>query len=219
MIVILLFIYPALLLGTVLIILFSWRKSALSNYISDPKSAWFTILGILFTVISPLIGFARYDEFKPEIPFSPEHVPAVELMVAVSALSYWVSRFYKRELPYVLNLFVRAGMLQGILLCILLTIHFGPEYLINGLAWPTIGFELDAPPIAGLFILYEFVCNIRLSDSTAAKKDFAWWRGMQWGLPVVLFVVEQALLLPFGLQWNSWLLAFTHSHDFTFSIS
>lgn len=40
-------------------------------------------------------------------------------------------------------------------------------------------------------------CNFRLSDSTAAKKNFAWWRGMQRGLCKVLLIVEQALLMPF----------------------
>ena len=210
-------IYPILLITTVASVCLNWQDSIRSQFRSDPKSVWLTIFGVLFTVISPALGFWRYDDFRPAIPFSPSHVAAVELMVTISAVSYWISRFAKREIPALVNWIVRAGLLQGILLCLVITVHFGPDYLLKGIAWPTLGFELDAPPFAALLLLYELVCNIRAVEPRESSSPISQWRFLLWGLLPVLFIVEQALLLPFGYSWNSFLLAFTHSRDFTFS--
>jgi hypothetical protein len=212
-------LYPAFLLWTIILITRNWMRSVKNEYRDDPKSPWLTILALLFTVVSPVLGFWRFDEFTSlGIPFSKHHVLAVEVIVAVSSLGYWMSRFYKRELPMVMNWVVRAAMLQGIVLCLVTTIHFG-YHLPYGIVWPTLGFELEAPPVAALFLLYELTCNYKLVRQGPVAQPTPALRSLQWGLPVVLMVMELAPLLPFGYEWNSFLLAFTHSRDFVFSVN
>jgi hypothetical protein len=191
----------------------SWIRSAKEKYLADPSSAMLTIAGVIFTILAPLIGFCRYDDFGRDIPFSKPHVLIIEVMVVVSAVCYWVSRFYKREIPKALNHIVRAGLLQGIVLDCVVMIHFGP-FLMSGLAFPEIGFELLAPVIAILLIAYELRCNFAITPQSDSLTKII--PGI---LMVALILVEQGLLLPFGLSWSSWWLAFTQSHGFVFSQS
>lgn len=217
MIIIFLIVYPAILIWTIVLIIRNWMKSSRAQFSEDPKSAMLVIFGILFTVIAPALGFWRYDQYTSlGIPFAPEHVLSLELPVIVSALSYWISRFYKRKLSFVPLLLVRAGLIQGIAICFFTSIHF-VNFYSYGLIWVPLGFELLAPPIAFLFLLYECIASFRMDGKTAARASTPAWQLMQQGLPVILVVTEQALLLPFGYQWNSLLLTFTQSHGFIFS--
>lgn len=208
--------YGLLLLGSIVVIVLSWVRSSRCDYRSDPPSAWLTVFGIIFTIIAPLIGFIRFDNYPPEIPFAKAHVASVEIMVIISALSYWLSRFYKREIPEWLNFFVRAGMMQGVTLCAFVAVHFG-GYLVQGFLLPTFGFELDAPLIVIPLLLYELRCNYALDELNGYTAQVQRNRALQPGLLVVLLIVEQASLLPFGYSWNSLALAFTQSNGFTFS--
>jgi hypothetical protein len=213
--IILLLVYPLVLLWTLYVILHSWKKSANEHYRSDPRSVMLTVFGLLFTVVGPLIGFSRYDHYRElGIPFSPQHVFAVEFVAITGALSYWASRFYKREMPWLLRYLVLGGMLQGLLLCFVTSIHFAGFYGY-GIAWAPLGFELFSPPVAFLFLLYELVCLLRPEQERSA----AVMTPARWGLPLILVVAGQALLLPFGFSWNSLYLAFVQSENFIFSHS
>jgi hypothetical protein len=208
--------YALLLSATVIVLVLSWNKSIRNEFRENP-SAWITVFAILFTTLGPLMGFWRYNKFGADCPFDPKHVFAIEIIVIVSAMCYWFSRFFKKEFPPFINGILRAGLIQGIILDFFVTIHFG-TYMIRGLVFPLFGFELLAPPMALLFLLYELHCNIgagklRNVSLIAVGKNVA----LQCGVLFVMVFAEQAILLPVGFEWNSLVLAFTRSHGFIFS--
>lgn len=212
-------IYLCILVFTLLIITRNWKKSIRNEFQNDDElTKWVILLGVLFTSLAPLIGFIRFDDFGPDLPFSKNHVLAIELIVVVSAICYWVSKFFKKKLPPFVNLLLRAGLIQGIILDFIITIHFA-NYLGLGLMFPFFGFELLAPPIAMLFLLFELHCNFRTPKQTtepilSVQKEIP----LQFGVVIALVVVEQMMLFPMGFQWNSIVLAFTESKGFVFSL-
>ncbi len=212
-------IYLSILVLTIITIIKNWKKSTQSEFRNDNElSEWIIILGGLFTTLAPLIGFIRYDAYGPDIPFSKNHVQVIELLVIVSAICYWVSKFYKKQLSPIVNILLRAGLIQGIILDFIVTIHF-TNYLGCGLLVPFMGFELLAPPMAMLFLLYELHCNFRTPKLTAepilSSQNYI---PIQVGFVIALVIVEQLMLLPMGFHWNSIELAFTQSKGFVFSM-
>jgi len=113
------------------------------------------------------------------------------MIVIVTALCYWLSRIAKERFSPFVNLLIRAALIQGIILDLIVTIHFA-NYLIMGIIWPTMGFELLAPPLAMLFLIYELQCNFK---SSRQKNNPMVSVGenvlLQFGLVIVLVVVEQ----------------------------
>ena len=79
---------------------------------------------IVYTIIGPIIGFARFDEYGPEIPFAKEHILIIILLVIVSSASFWLARLTKKSENPILRILLSVGMLQGIVLCFVTTIHF-----------------------------------------------------------------------------------------------
>lgn len=214
------FIYPILLIVIIIALFRNWKKSMRNDFKNnDELSVGMTLLGGFFTTLAPLIGFIRFDAFGPDIPFSKHHVVAIELLVIVSAACYWISRFSKKKLSPFVNLLLRAGLIQGIILDLFVTIHFA-EYMGMGVIFPLFGFELLAPPMAMLFLIYELHCNFRIQTQNPGL-EFSLHNTIpvQSGVVLVLVFVEQLMLLPMGFQWNSLLLAFTESRGFVFSIN
>jgi hypothetical protein len=212
------YFYPVVLTFTIIVLVKSWRKSIRNEFRDEEKpSPWLTIFGALFTTVAPLIGFIRYNKFGSGTPFSDEHVLVIKILVVVSALCYWLSRFGKNDFSPFVNLLIRAGLLQGIILDIVVTIHFG-GYMLLGLMFPVMGFELLAPPIAMTFILYELQCNLKSPQRKALPESSPGKSAMlQVGLLVLLIVVEQTVLLPIGSHWDSLVKVFTESQGFLFS--
>ena len=206
-------IYPAFLITTIVALIKHWIKPIKNDF----SHIWSIIFSTIFTTIGPLIGFLRYNLYGSEKPFSEEHVGAVEMIVIVTALCYWLSRIAKERFSPFVNLLIRAALIQGIILDLIVTIHFA-NYLIMGIIWPTMGFELLAPPLAMLFLIYELQCNFK---SSRQKNNPMVSVGenvlLQFGLVIVLVVVEQAMLLPAGFHWDSLISAFTESKGFVFS--
>jgi hypothetical protein len=196
----------------------NWKKSIRNEFRNDDELAgWMVTLGILFTSFAPLIGFMRFDAFGPEMPFSKQHVLIIELLVLVSAVCYWISKFYKKKLSPAVTILVRAGLIQGIILDAVVTIHF-TNYFGAGIMFPMFGFELLAPPIAMLFLIYELQCNFKSTQQNASllfSEDIKLL--LHAGAVIALIVVEQAILLPAGSQWDSLVSAFTESKGFVFS--
>jgi hypothetical protein len=211
-------LYPIILLFTIGALIKNWRMSIRNGFRNDDElSGWIIFWGIVFTSLAPLIGFIRFDDFGSNIPFSKSHVGIIELLVIVSAVCYWVSKFFKRKLSPLVNFLLRAGLIQGIILDAIVTIHF-TNYMPSGMLFPLFGFELLAPPIAMLFIIYELQCNSRVTQQNTAllfstEKKFL----LQAGIVIALIFVEQAMLLPAGSQWDSLVRAFTESRGFIFS--
>lgn len=218
MFIVIILVYPIILCLTIICIATNWRKSIRNQFRNnDELNCWVVLPGILFTTLAPLIGFMRFDAFGPEIPFSKHHVAVIELVVIISAVCYWISKFFKKKLPPVVNLLVRAGLIQGIILDAIVTIHF-TNYFGMGIMFPLFGFELLAPPIAMLFLIYELQCNLKSAPQNmalefSAEKKFL----LHAGIVLALIVVEQAVLLPAGSQWDSLVSAFTESKGFVFS--
>lgn len=211
-------IYLAILVLTVVAVGRNWKKSIRNDFRNDDElSGWMITLGMLFTSIAPLTGFMRYDAFGPEIPFSKQHVLVIELIVVVSAICYWVSKFAKKKLSPFVNLLLRAGLIQGIILDAIVTIHF-LNFMGMGLMFPMFGFELLAPPIAMLFLLYELTCNFRTPKQQADPVFFTdKILPLHLAAVIVLVFAQQAVLIPTGSEWNSLVSAFTESKGFIFS--
>jgi hypothetical protein len=211
-------IYPAILVLTIVAIARNWNKSIRNEFRNDDElSLWIVLTGALFTSLAPLIGFLRFDAFGTDMPFSKPEVLSVEVLVVVSAICYWVSKLFKKKLSPFVNLLLRAGLLQGIILDFIVTIHFG-NYLLMGIVFPFLGFELLAPPMALIFLLYEFRCNSKVAAQNT-KAEFPAPNNMllQFGMVIALIVAEQALLIPAGFHWDSLITAFTESKGFVLS--
>jgi len=110
---------------------------------------------IVYTVIGPIIGFARFDEYGSSTPFEKQHVLSIIILVMVSSTCYWIARFTSRSEHPVLRIIVSIGLLQGIVLCFVSTIHF-ISFIPLGLVYPIIGFELLSPFFAMLLLLRKF---------------------------------------------------------------
>jgi hypothetical protein len=212
------FVYPPILILSIIAIIRNWKKSIRNKFQNnDESSVWIILSGVLFTTLAPMTGFLRFDAFGPDIPFAKPEVLVIEVLVVVSAICYWVSKIFKKNLSPFVNLLLRAGLLQGVILDFIVTIHFA-NYFGLGLIFPIFGFELLAPPMALIFLLYEFQCNLK-STAKEGEPAFSIQKNMlfQFGVVVALIVVEQTMLLPAGFHWNSLISAFTESRGFIFS--
>jgi hypothetical protein len=110
---------------------------------------------VVFTTVAPIIGFARFDQYGPEIPFSKHHVLSIILLVIVSSASFWGARFTEGTRNPLIRILFSTGLLQGIFLCFITTIHF-LSFIPMGLLFPLAGFELLAPLIALFLLIREF---------------------------------------------------------------
>jgi len=189
---------------------------------------------IVFTIIGPIIGFFRFDAFQPEIPFAKQHVLIIMLLTFVSVIAFWIARLTQKYTHPLVKIATSVGILQGILLCIVVSIHFIPFYPL-GLIFPFFGFELLAPPVALFLLVREFYFNNELEmilpESLPYREElgliplpvkimrlsFGQRIGIYLLLLLFLLGIEIALSLPLGQQMDSIIKAFTHSVGFVFS--
>ncbi len=117
------------------------------------RNYWIKSAEILFLLVAPILGFIRYQAFHTtaEVVFSPTHLPTLIALATLGGLSFWVSRLFKYNTPPWLTILLPLGLIQGILLNLLLIIHFG-KYIGLGAAFPLLGFELVAPLFNVVFI-------------------------------------------------------------------
>jgi hypothetical protein len=150
-----LFVFPIPYLALLAFTLTWCIRSMLGKAPSTGKAAWWfqLLFEFIFTVAGPAIGFMRFDAFGPEIPFSKEHVSAVVLVTIAASSSFWIAKISGRQLGTTAKWIVSGGMMAGILLCLVTTIHFG-GYNLMGLMYPLFGFELLSP-FMGIFILLK----------------------------------------------------------------
>ncbi|MCW3083049.1 MAG: hypothetical protein JWP12_415 [Bacteroidetes bacterium] len=189
---------------------------------------------ILFTVVGPALGFYRFDAFGPEIPFAKQHVLIIILLSAVGSASFWLARATKDTDNLFVRIFLSAGMLQGIILCAVVTIHF-TEFLLMGIVFPWAGFELLCPLVAFFMLIRELYfynrVNLDMDELLPYRRELGvepvQYKLFQQPLPVRLFVyaaivvvlvIVQVLLgYAIGLQPDSIIKAFTQSVGFVFS--
>ena len=194
---------------------------------------------VIYTVIGPIIGFLRYDEYGPDIPFSPQHVLTIIILVIFSSLSFWISRFSKTKATKFQKYLLNIGLLQGMILCIIVTIHFIPR-ISDGILFPMLGFEMMSPFIAFFLMLKEFYLNYKFINAPevqqvitplsyhgkfVAKKNNLLIAEIMDNkrllIPFLLgglLVFEICIAVIFGQQFESIYYAFSQSVGFIFSV-
>jgi len=189
---------------------------------------------IMFTTIAPAIGFMRYDQYLPDIPFAKQYVLIIIILVISSSLSFWLSRFLDTTKPMI-KIFLSVGLMQGIILCGVISIHFIP-FLPLGIMWSWLGFELLSPIFAFMFLVREFYflnkSEFNYPELLPNRKELGF-------IPVPVLVLQQSFIArlfiyftltiliiilqvligcALGLDIDSLIKAFTHSHGFVFSM-
>ena len=190
---------------------------------------------IVYTIIGPVIGFMRFDQFGADIPFAKQHVLVIILLVISSSASFWFAKLTTGTTNPFIRIIVSIGMLQGIILCAVTTIHFLP-FMPNGIVFPTMGFELLSPLIAFIMLLREFYfynrTELNLTELLPYREELGFVPIPFKILQLSLFnrcLVYGAFLIPVvtvhvlfaygcGQDIDSLVKAFTHSHGFIFSM-
>lgn len=185
----------------------------------------------VFIYIGPLIGFSRYDDHDPEMPFAQEHVLSIVLISAVSIFCYFLSRIFENKLSLIQKGILSVGILQGIILCFFTSIHF-IYYLPQGIFFPFFGFELATPYIGFLLLSIQFYfLNKKNSTHTIneikklkspyfpqLKKLLIIYRFQIYPLLLgILLALEIIVLLFLGEEVDGILKAFYLSNGFFFS--
>lgn len=191
---------------------------------------------VVFTIIGPAIGFYRFDEFQPEIPFAKQHVLSIILVVIVSSTAFWIARFMNRTSHPIVRIVLSGGLLQGIVLCFITSIHF-LTFIPMGIIFPFLGFELLSPVVAFFVLLREFYflnkLELDLPELLPYRAELGfipfpylllkqplYKRILAYSLLMLLMVIMESLVT-FGLgqDMDSIVKAFTHSVGFIFSHS
>ena len=205
---------------------------------AKPQNAFSEIMMVatelVYTIAGPIIGFMRFDAFGPEIPFAKQHVLTVILFVIVSSLSFWIARYTAKASNPILRILVSVGLLQGIVLCFITSIHF-LTFIPLGIIYPIYGFELLSPVFALFILSREFY----FYNKTEFNYDDALPYRQELGFVPVPFKIIQApifnriviygaMLIPLivlqmlfaygcGQDIDALVKAFTHSVGFVFS--
>lgn len=166
----------ATVLFIVFIVTISWHtlksfRHSIYYQVVTEDNHWIKLGQYLFLLVAPILGFIRYQVFETsgEIVFAKAHLPTLITMATIGGVSFWISKFFKKTTTPWLNILLPIGILQGILLNIVLAIHFG-RYILLGTAYPMHGFELVAPLFNVLFLSRELYHN-HLNFSQRFKKE------------------------------------------------
>lgn len=157
-------IITAIVFGVLLLIIL-WQISrkfykSIRHRSIPADNIWVKMGEYMFLLIAPVMGFWRYQAFETtgEVVFSKAHLHTLMALAVVGGLSFWVSRWGKQRTPPWANVLLPLGLLQGILLNVLLAIHFG-QYIVLGAMFPGYGFELIAPVVNILLLSRELYHN------------------------------------------------------------
>lgn len=205
----------------------------------NPENSFLEVLmvfsEVIFTIIGPIIGFMRFDEYGPEIPFAKQHVLTVILFVIVASLSYWIARFTSKTANPVLRILISVGMLQGIILCAVTTVHF-LTFIPLGIIYPFMGFELLSPVFALFLLIREFYFynNVKFNydDALPYREELGFiplpikliqapffTRLTIYGFMLLpLIIIQMLLAYGCGQDIDAIIKAYTHSVGFVFSM-
>jgi hypothetical protein len=192
------------------------------------------IYEILILCVTPVFGFARYKSYEHQesIPFSETHIDALIILVVISVICYFISKYYKGKWSPVARVIVNTGMLQGLILSFILCIHFGPA-MLAGLLLPAFGFELSAPVLVFfLFWTEMYRTHLEFKAGITEPPDPDTFKGRYlnyFNLPfwnsnlflsfflVPFFIIEEIIIIIFRQQPDAFYRVFTESYRFTFS--
>lgn len=191
---------------------------------------------IVYTIIGPIIGFMRYDQYQPDIPFAKHDVLIIILLVITSSASFWLAKLTNTCSNALLRIIISVGLLQGIVLCAVTSIHFLP-FFGKGLMFPWLGFELLSPLIALILLSREFYfynkIEFNLNELLPYRQELGFipiplkifqlpifQRLFVYGAMLVPVIIIQ-VMFAYGCGQNidSLIKVFTHSHGFTFSMN
>ncbi len=190
---------------------------------------------IVYTIVGPIVGFARFDDYGSSIPFEKQYVLSIIILVIVSSTSYWIARCTSRSENPVLRIIVSIGLLQGIVLCLVSTIHF-ISIIPLGLVFPIMGFELLSPFFALLLLSRKFYfynkLQIKFEDALPYKSEFGFvplmfkiysapffYRILIYcGLLILVIAAQAFIAYGFGQDIDAIIKAFRHSRGFIFSM-
>jgi hypothetical protein len=191
---------------------------------------------VMFTIIGPIVGFLRFDQYGSDIPFAKRHVLTIILLVSVSSLCFWLAKFTAKTAHPVIRIILSVGILQGIILCLFTTFHF-LAFIPLGIIYPLFGFELLSPLIALILLIRELYFYNKTAYNLSELLPYREELGFV-PFPYLLFqktlftrlIIYGALLIPFvtaqimlaygcGQDSDALVKAFTHSHGFIFSMS
>lgn len=184
------------------------------------------VFEIIFMIIGPAIGFARYDDFGFEIPFNTDLDWLLIIPVYFVIFSYFLSK-YARVKNLVKVSFVSAVSLSlGLIITLITSIHFG-GYIATGIVFPVFGFELVSPVICTFLLIKEliFIHQFQVNQietmpepyGKIAKTPFIPKLGFGLLGASALLVVYQLILLAFGYGSTALIDIYSSSHNFTFS--
>lgn len=209
------------------------------------KLAWFNykISPVIISVIAPLGGFYMSANFNSHLkyddlmytPLNHDHMLTIFIFYAISLVSYWMSYLGRNKMSPLINALTLLGMTEGFVLCLFLTIHFGP-FILFGFFPALVTFPLLSPLLFALLLFVEIRRQFHLYKeetlekeadivydslvlSTADKvvKSSHLENPVFFLLLLPFMAIQQAILILFGQQPDSFIKAFAETCTFTFS--
>lgn len=194
-----------------------------------------SIAEVVFTIIGPAIGFWRFDQYGHAIPFSKHEAISIILLTITSSAAFWLAKLTNKTDNPLVRIILSAGMLQGMLVCAVTSIHF-ITFIPSGIMFPWAGFELLSPLLAFFLLFREFYFyNKRVLDMEELlpyhkELGFVPLPHKIFELPlfqrlivysalvVIAIVIQSALLYAIGQPVDTIIRAYTHSTGFIFSM-
>jgi len=192
---------------------------------------------ILFMGLAPPCGvFMIYYFYRDIQPFHIDYAPVLGIYIFAGYISYWLSRYGKKNISISLAASLPYGIVIGIILYCILFIHFISQLtLLGGAILPFFGFPLFAPLPALLYSIRELkILTTHLheqfdqsedsieqqSGNISFARNLLWQNSFQnWGLLIILIFIIQAVLFLFGFPFESIWLALRESGGFLFSLN
>lgn len=215
-----------------------YKPSKFDNYsLKKPSERIIAIIEIIITVVAPIVGLIKNSTISSgEIPFAKEHQLILILLIAIAVSSFWLSKFLKGKLSPMLDALLPIGMLMGIILALVMTIHFGP-YVIIAMLIPAGGFEIVATFLVLLAFIRELYLNhiyfktiylpARIEDDFANHRLFRVFLQSKFlnKFPLLFFfsfviiAIVQAIVILFGQAPDALIRVFYESCGFVLSES
>ncbi len=172
-------------------------------------------------------------------PINHDHLLTISILYGIAALAFCMSEYKTEELPPMLRAFSLVGMAQGFILCIVLSIQLG-GFMFVGLIPIGITFPALCPPLFALLLFISIKKDLTsfeemdeegnsmldseiLDDSFMLRTARKVLKKSNTMNPLVLFLcipfmaIQQAILILFGQQPDSFIRAFTETATYTFS--
>jgi len=209
------------------------------------KLAWFNykISPVIISIIAPIGGFYMSFNFNSHLkyddlmytPLNHDHMLTIFIFYALSLVAYWMSWLGKNKMSPLLKTLTILGMAEGFVLCLFLTIHFGP-FILFGFFPALVTFPLLSPFLFALLLFVEIRRQFYLFKKEALEKeeDIDYdslvlstadkvVKSSYLENPFLFFflipfiAVQQGILMLFGQQPDSFIKAFAETCTFTFS--